>query len=336
MESEGCTECVIEEYEIASEPPTCVSYFSHVTEIRISSIAGLSVNLPRFPFNTSWNPDAVTFLDQYSGLLNPFGLFITRSNTVYLVDSSNAEITVYPEGSSVSVRTIQSSLNIFVTANGDVYFNPRYISDVHVWPAIASSSYAVLTTSSYCADIFVDDNNTLYCCMSNDNMIISKYLNDPASPIVTVAGTGTSGSTATMLSAPYGIFVDSQFNLYVADRLNSRIQRFSPGQTSGTSVAGAGSPSTFDIHHPKDVVLDGDGYIFVVEAYYSRIIGSGPSGFFCVAGCDSDGSAPNQLDQPLSMSFDSHGNIWVVDRANTRIQKFLVNNAVLSGEYSHT
>ena len=316
--------------------PTCASYFSRRIEVKISFTAGLSVNLPKFPPNTSWNPDAITFLDQNSGLNNPFGLFITRSNTVYLVDSSNAQITVWPEGSTASVRTIPSSANVFVTANDDVYFNPPYVSDVHVWPVNAGGSHVAFPTGTYCADIFVDDNNTLYCCLHYENQVISKYLNDPASPIVTVAGTGTAGTTPTTLSDPFGIFVDSQFNLYVADRVNSRIQCFSPGQTSGTSVAGAGSPSTFDIHHPKDVVLDGDGYIFVVDNYNNRIVGSGPSGFFCAAGCGSEGPGPDQLYDPLSMSFDSHGNIWVVDHMNTRIQKFLVNNAVLSGEYSHT
>lgn len=44
----------------------------------------------------------------------------------------------------------------------------------------------------------------------------------------TIAGTVNSfGSTSNLLHIPTGIVVDEQFNLYVADRNNSRVQKFS-------------------------------------------------------------------------------------------------------------
>ena len=56
-----------------------------------------------------------------------------------------------------------------------------------------------------------------------------------------------------------------------------------------------------------------------------RIVGSGPTGFRCVAGCSGTfGSASDKLYYPWTMAFDSHGNIFVVDSWNGRVQKFLL------------
>ncbi len=41
--------------------------------------------------------------------------------------------------------------------------------------------------------------------------------------------TATSGNTASLLNTPYDVFVDGNFNVYVADYGNSRIQRFTLG-----------------------------------------------------------------------------------------------------------
>ena len=44
---------------------------------------------------------------------------------------------------------------------------------------------------------------------------------------MTIAGiTATAGSNATLFSAPYSVRLDSQLNLYVADQLNHRVQKF--------------------------------------------------------------------------------------------------------------
>ena len=178
-----------------------------------------------------------------------------------------------------------------------------------------------------CRGLFVDMNNTLYCSMMSLDQVVAVSLRDPMHRLSIVAGTGCSGSLPDRLSHPYGIFVDLNISLYVADSDNHRIQRFDFGQSNATTVAGNGASGTITLLHPTDIVLDGDGYVFIVDNGYHRIIGSGPHGFRCVAACSGvAGSAPNQLNSPPSMSFDSYGNIWVTEYSNTRIQKFILNN----------
>ena len=55
--------------------------------------------------------------------------------------------------------------------------------------------------------------------MQDYHQVITKSLDFVSSPVTVVAGTGTVGSTSNMLNKPRGIFVDINFDLYVADFL---------------------------------------------------------------------------------------------------------------------
>ena len=121
----------------------------------------------------------------------------------------------------------------------------------------------------------------------------------------------------------------------MADSGNDRIQLFHSGQLSGTTLAGNGAPGTIPLAYPTGILLDGKGYLFIVDSYNSRIIGSGPDGFRTVAGGFGNGNASNQLWTPFSLSFDSDGNIFVADGTNHRIQKFILSTNSCS-KYFHT
>ena len=61
----------------------------------------------------------------------------------------------------------------------------------------------------------------------------------------TVAGSSVaaSGSTTSLLYYPIDVFVDNIGAIYVADSRNYRVQKWLPGASSGTTVAG-GSTGT--------------------------------------------------------------------------------------------
>ena len=56
----------------------------------------------------------------------------------------------------------------------------------------------------------------------------------------TVAGssTGLAGSTASLLYYPKDVFADNRGALYVSDSNNYRVQKWLPGATNGSTVAG--------------------------------------------------------------------------------------------------
>ena len=82
---------------------------------------------------------------------------------------------------------------------------------------------------------------------------------------------------------------------------------------------------TIVLSYPTCVILDADGFLFIVDNDNNRIVASDSYGFRCLVGClKTPGNASDQLYYPWILSFDSYGNMFVTDRYNHRVQKFLL------------
>jgi hypothetical protein len=250
-----------------------------------------------------------------------------------VADRENSRIQIWMNDSINPTRTITGSLaqpfSIFVTINGDIYVdNGGPNGRVDKWTLNSNTSIPVMYVKSSCLGLFVDINDTLYCSMGNQHQVVKKWLNDSINASTIVAGTGINGSASNMLYSPRGIFVDINFDLYVTDSYNHRIQLFPSGQSNGITAAGSGSSTTtIALNYPTGVVLDADKYLFIVEYRNHRVVGSGPNGFRCLVGCSGpSGSTSNQLKFPQALSFDSFGNMFVTDANNHRIQKFVLSS----------
>jgi sugar lactone lactonase YvrE len=67
--------------------------------------------------------------------------------------------------------------------------------------------------------------------------------------------------------------------------------------------------------------------MYISEAGNSRITRWAPNSTFgvCIATCTGTaGTASTQLNGPQSLTFDSHGSLYVSDRSNNRVQKFQI------------
>jgi hypothetical protein len=296
----------------------------------------VSYNQPTFNASASWSANAITIANISTVGFQPNGIFVDTNNTIYVADRSNSRIQIWFNNSINPTQTISAGLSspfsLFVTTNGDIYVdNGNSNVRVDKWTLTANASVPAMYVSSSCNGLFVDITNTLYCSMYYQHQVVAKSLNSISNITTIIAGTGCIGSTSNMLYCPLGIFVDINFDLYVADSGNNRIQLFRSGQLNGITIAGSESPNlTVTLHNPTGVVLDADNYLFIADQYNQRIIGSGPNGFRCLVGCSgSPGSASNQLSFPVSLSFDSYGNMFTTDNGNSRIQKFILLNSTL-------
>jgi hypothetical protein len=215
--------------------------------------------------------------------------------------------------------------SFFVTSNGEIYIDDGDINGrVQKWIAETNTFVTVMHVNSSCRGLFVDTNDTLYCSMFLNHQVVKRSLNNSeVTSMAVAAGTGFPGSTADQLNKPYGIFVDVNMDLYVADCFNNRVQLFQSGELNAITVAGSKSPNpTINLLCPVGIVLDAEKYLFIVEISNHRIVGSSSNGFRCLVGCYGEGEQSNQLKNPTSFSFDRSGNMFVVDRDNHRIEKF--------------
>jgi hypothetical protein len=283
---------------------------------------------PRLCPTASWNPNGTTFASSSTIGNKSVGIFVDFKSSIHVAEQGYNQVQVWSPGSVTPTKTISSSLSlpvtVFATINGDIYIDNGLNGRVDKWSMNANNSVPVMYfTGGWCSGLFVDIDNQLYCSIQDQHQVIRSSRTGDANISTIVAGTGLNGSTSDRLHAPHGIFVDIRFNLYVADCGNDRVQLFAAGQRNATTVAGNETRNPISLSCPTGVVLDGDGYLFIVDSGNNRIVGSGPNGFRCVVGCSrSCSSASDHLCKPVSVAFDGYGKMYVADEMNGRIQIF--------------
>ena len=183
--------------------------------------------------------------------------------------------------------------------------------------------------------IAVDIAGNVYIADVQNNRI-QKWYKGGTSGYVTVAGGNEPGNAPNQLFHPQDVFVDSNFNIYVADYGNHRIQKFTPNAVNGITVAGGngvGSAAN-QLNYPSGVYVDKQGNIFIADTYNYRIQTWKPnaSSGVTVAGGNGFGTEANQFSKPVDVYLDAARNIYVADAddedASThRVQKWKIGDS---------
>lgn len=292
------------------------------------NVIGMSFIQPKFCPSATWNDTAITFAGGNMVGYHPYAVYVNTQNSVYITNRGYGLVKIWREGNLTPAITFPVSRSpawsLLVTITDDLYIDNNG-TGIAQWALNSSSKISTLYAGGTCYDLFLDRNDSLYCVLNAFHKVIRRSLNNADNRTDVVAGTGCPGIAQDMLHSPMGTFVDTDYNLYVADSSNNRIQLFYFGELNGITIAGRAAPGTIILKFPTDIVLDGNGYLFIVDGDNHRIIRSSPTGFLCIAACS--GSGGSQLDQlyfPSVMAFDSYGNIFVTDTSNNRTQKFLL------------
>jgi DNA-binding beta-propeller fold protein YncE len=135
---------------------------------------------------------------------------------------------------------------------------------------------------------------------------------------------GTVGNGDGQFALPDGLGVDNGGTVWVADRDNNRLERFtadgrfrafSPFRHQHRSSA----PGRFDV--PYDIAPDALGDLYVADTHNNRIQEFSPTGRL-IRKWGSRGSASGEFWDPRGIAIDPFGNVWVADHENKRVQKF--------------
>ena len=194
---------------------------------------------------------------------------------------------------------------------------------------------------NYPSEVLVGPDGSVYISDSF-NARIRKV--DPSGTISTIAGTGTrnysgDGGAATdaELSAPYGLALDKDGNLYFTDVLVSVVRMIDKSGNvnlfAGLGTPGAGGDGSAAVdaafYNPIAVVVGPDGNIFITDTFNNRIRVVGSDGI--VATLVGDGTARyggdggparyGRISHPEGLAFDSAGNLYIADTFNNRIRK---------------
>ena len=179
---------------------------------------------------------------------------------------------------------------------------------------------------------------------ADGNIIVADYFNhsirkiSPSKMVTLVAGSGSKGykdgSGATVaFNSPYGLAIDNQGDIFVADRYNHRIRKISTSGKVTTFVGsgiegsknGRGISAQFDT--PNNLAFDPSGNLIVAD-YGNHLIRhiTNSGGVTTIAGTGISGysngngiAASAQFKAPYGTCVDANGNIYVSDK-NYRIR----------------
>ena len=154
----------------------------------------------------------------------------------------------------------------------------------------------------------------------------------PASSGLMVAGTGLQGGQLNQLRFPQEMAYVEPY-IYVVDRNNNRILRFTEGQSQAVVVAGGNGSGTAlnQIRDPRGIVADELGGIYVSDRLNHRILyfASGSVMGSLVAGGNGPGQGLNQFNRPAGIT--KKGNVlYIADEDNHRVIKWTLGS--LAGE----
>ena len=161
--------------------------------------------------------------------------------------------------------------------------------------------------------------------------------------INTVAGKSSAGfsgdggaATNATLYYPFGVAVDTNGNLFIADSYNHRIRKVDTNgiinTVAGKSSAGfsgdGGAATNANLNRPKSVVLDGAGNLFIADVLNERVRKVDVYGVITtVAGNGSQyysadgGVATNAGINPYGLAVDGYGDVLIADSGNNRIRQ---------------
>jgi len=180
--------------------------------------------------------------------------------------------------------------------------------------------------------VAVDTEGNVYVADSFNNLIRKIT---PEGLVSTLAGS-TEGfrddiGTSAQFNSPYGVAVDAEGNVYVADVNNHRIRKITPEGLVST-LAGStvgfrdGSGRSAEFNSPTGVVVDAESNVYVADYFNHLIRKITPEGLVStLAGSIwgfRDGSGTSaQFNNPTGVAVDAEGNVYVADSDNHRIRR---------------
>jgi len=226
-------------------------------------------------------------------LNSPAGVVLDGSGDIFIADTGNSVIRVVNTGSqatTIAGVVIQAGTIQTVAGNGTACSDPS--------SGCGDGGPALSAELNFPSGLSVDANDDVFVADTFDDAV--REINASSGTIQTVAGTlgqrgysGDNGSpTSATLDTPYGLYVDSFGNIFVADTDNSAVRE-----------------------------------VVAVASTIQTIAGNGTAGF----NGDNANANNAELAHPTGVSGTASGNIYVADTENLRVRE-LVSGVVIGVE----
>ncbi|CAM4849850.1 unnamed protein product, partial [Rotaria magnacalcarata] len=311
-------------------------------------IIGGLVGRVTIPANANWAHNGVTVAggngsgSAANQINDPFGLFVDDDQTVVIAewwnhritqwqngDTTNGQVVAGGNGAGNGLHRLNGPTGVLIDKETDSliicdYGNRRVVR----WSRRSGTTQGeILLDNIYCNGVAMDEQRYLYVSDVGKHQVRRYQLGEKNGTLV--AGGNGQGDGLNQLNFPRYLFVDRDHSVYVSDNENHRVMKWVEGAKEGIVVVGGqgvGSALT-QLNHPYGLFVDRLGTLYVADYGNHRVMrwsqGDNKQGTVIVGG-NGQGEEANQLNRPVGLSFDRHGNLYVVDYNNERVQRFSI------------
>jgi sugar lactone lactonase YvrE len=276
-------------------------------------------------------------------LFNPQGLTVDGSGNIYFADTRNNRVRRIDATTGIITTIAGTGAPSFSGDNGPAFAaalnNPLAVA---IDPAgnlfiadytnnrirkVAAGTNLISTVAQPSAPtgLALDDAGNLYIASANQILKLDAL----TSVLSIIAGTGPQGfsgdggpATAATLRAAYGVAVDFNRNVYIADKDNNRIRKIETGTGIITTVAA-------NLAAPAGLATDAMGNVYIAEygghrihkltvadGLVTTVAGTGSPAY----SGDNGPATAARLNYPVGVAVDGIGNLYIGDNLNNRIR----------------
>ncbi|CAF1264768.1 unnamed protein product [Adineta ricciae] len=219
-------------------------------------------------------------------LETPTDVAIDKQNhSLIICDAGNSRILKVNHHNLVQEPTVilnTDCFSIMIDNNGYIYISETLSGGIKRWKEGQSDPEVIAGGNGPGNDLyhhmfpmyfFVDHNNDLVYVSDAYNHRVMKWLKNATKGIVVAGGYNNTNDLVYLLNVTTGIVVDNSNNIYVADRDNSRIMRFTEGSQVGKIVVSGKSVGSMvnQLKDPEDILFDREGNLYVVDCGNHRV-----------------------------------------------------------------
>ncbi len=204
----------------------------------------------------------------------PTGVAVDRNGNIYIADQNNRRVQKWVPGAT-SGTTVASGIGaptrVCFDNSGNLYVSAQNDESILMFANATGSARIVAGGNgtgrspnqlASPTGIFVDNNNNLYIC-DTDNTRIQKW----------VIGANSGTTVASLSTNPLGIYVDQTDNMYICDYTGYAVLKWTLGAPSGMIIAGGNGPgSNPNQIKPVGIFMDDYNNLFVSDFDNARVI----------------------------------------------------------------